>query len=130
MAKRSVTNARDFSKRGVRKTEWKGLLNGDFGETVDLSDFQDKTFHIFGTTGTGGSITLFGSNSDADVDLIPSDGASTWITLQDASAADITVTTASAGGTILQNYKHTSMEVTAGDGDTDFTVILESARTK
>ncbi len=91
---------------------WTPLLNGDVGDAFELSGAPDKTVTITGTFGSGGSVTLQGSN----------DGTN-WFALTDPQANAITKT-AAAMEAVLENPRYIRPNVTAGDGTTSLTVIL------
>ena len=91
---------------------WSGLLNGDDGTRVTLSDFPDRTVQFLGTFGTGGSVSFEGSN----------DGTN-WLVLTDPQGNAITKTAASMEF-VTETPLYVRPRVTAGDGTTDLTVIL------
>jgi hypothetical protein len=91
---------------------WSGLLSGDDGTRVTLSDFPDRTVQFIGTFGAGGTVSFEGSN----------DG-SNWIALTDPQGNAITKTSASMEF-VTETPRYVRPRVTAGDGTTDLTVIL------
>ena len=91
---------------------WSGLLNGDDGSPISGSDFPDRTVHILGTFGSGGSVNLEGSN----------DGTN-WLPLTDPQGNAITKT-ATALEMVTETPRYIRPRVTAGDGTTDITVIV------
>lgn len=91
---------------------WSGLLNGDTGAPVNLSDFPDRTIHILGTFGAGGSVNFVGSNNNND-----------WIVLTDPQGNAITKT-AAAMEFVTETPLFVRPHVTAGDGTTNLTVIM------
>lgn len=91
---------------------WSGLLNGDTGEPVELIDYADKTATITGTFGTGGSITIQGSN----------DGTN-WFAMTDAQTSAVTKT-AAAMEQLIENPRYVRPNVTAGDGTTSLAVQI------
>jgi hypothetical protein len=97
---------------------WTGLLNGDDGAPFEAADFDYDTLQATGTFGTGGSITMQGSN----------DGTA-WVTLTDEANAALTFT-AAGGDKAVQNFRHIRPIVTAGDGTTNLAVraLLLGAR--
>lgn len=105
-----------------------GLLNGDTMKPIDISDYPDKTFNIIGTAGAGGSITLYGSNFNADTATAPGDAGSGWIALQDNLGNAATKTSFAAGDVIVENYRLLSAKVTAGDGTTDLDLCIHAAK--
>jgi hypothetical protein len=91
---------------------WTGLLNGDTGAAVEMVDYADKTVTITGTFGTGGSVTLQGSN----------DGTN-WFALTDPQANAITKTAAGMEA-VLEAPRYIQPSVTAGDGTTSLAVQI------
>lgn len=91
---------------------WAGLLNGDTGEPVNLSDFPDRTVQFLGTFGTGGSVTFEGSNNKTN-----------WVALTDPQGNAITKTAAGMEF-VTETPLWVRPNVTAGDGSTDLTVIM------
>ena len=97
---------------GCRVITWAGLANGDTGAPLQMSSHPDKTVQLIGTLGTGGTLTLQGSN----------DGTN-WFTLSDAAGTDIVLTSLD-GVTIMENPLYIRPNITAGDGSTLLSVIL------
>jgi hypothetical protein len=91
---------------------WSGLLNGDDGSPVNLSDFPDRTVQFIGTFGVGGSVNFEGSNNGTN-----------WIVLTDPQGNSITKTAASLEFT-TETPLFVRPNVTAGDGTTNLTVIM------
>lgn len=121
MATRSVTAtyAPNGQGNGVL-VEWTGLANGDDGQPFEGVDFADRTVQIGiaqgGAFGTGGSITLQGSN----------DG-SQWDALTDPQGNAITKTAAGLE-VIAENPRYVRPIVTAGDGSTLLAVRIWARR--
>lgn len=62
------------------RMKWEGFAaSGDVGTAVALGSWPDRSVQILGTFGTGGEITLQGSN----------DGGTTWATLTDPQGNSI-----------------------------------------
>lgn len=103
---------------GVTVYEWTGLLNTDDGEWVTVPFPADKSWHAFGTWGTGGTVTIQGTNETG----APANGQ----TLHDPAGAALTLTDA-AGSRLKQALEAAYAfrpVVTAGDGTTNLTVRL------
>jgi len=47
---------------GVRVRRWSSMANGDVGEPIILTRFNDRTVQIGGTFGVGGAVVFKGSN--------------------------------------------------------------------
>lgn len=101
---------------------WAELANGDTGSSWESWKLADKTMQVFGTFGTGGSVTMQGSN---DPRVITDPSNAVWFTLTDPQANAITKTSAD-GEQIQENPRYIRPNVTAGDGTTSLTVILAS----
>ncbi len=127
MAERTLTKT-DYSNSGsglplgVFMYTWAGLLNGDTGAPLQIPSMSDKTVHIFGTFGSGGSVTLQGSN---DPRVLTNPGSAVWVALTDPQGNAITKT-AAAIEALLENPIFIRPIVTAGDGSTDLTVIISA----
>lgn len=91
---------------------WSGLLNGDNGARVTLTDFPDRTVQFVGTFGAGGSVSFEGSNNGAD-----------WAVLTDPQGNAITKTTASLEF-VTETPRYVRPVVSSGDGSTNLSVIL------
>ena len=103
----------DISASGrAQLITWSGLLNGDDGGPVDWVDFADRCVQVTGTFGTGGSLTIQGSN----------DGV-VWSTLADPQGNALTVTSAKIEQ-VLELPRYVRPIVTAGDGSTNLVCTL------
>lgn len=100
--------------KGYRLVVWSGLQNGDVGAPLEGGPFSDKSVHVFGTFGTGGTVVLQGSNSAS---------ASDWVTLHDPQGANLSFTTSGAKA-VLENTVWVRPAVTGGDVSTSLTVAL------
>lgn len=79
MATRAAVIA-DIEDVPAGKITWEGIVgSADDGASVRVVQYGDKTVHIVGSAGTGGQITIQGSN----------DGGTTWTTLHDAQGNDL-----------------------------------------
>lgn len=112
MAERSSTRADLQTGVPACLIGWSGLLNGDTGAAVELVDYADKTCTVTGTFGTGGSITLEGSNNGTN-----------WFALTDAQTQAVTKTAAGME-LIVENPRYIRPSVTAGDGTTNLAVQI------
>jgi hypothetical protein len=112
MATRQPTMV-DASPTGrSRLVTWTGLLNTDDGSGVDWVDFADRCFQVTGTFGTGGSLTIQGSN----------DGVN-WAALSDPQGNALTFTTSKIEQA-LELPRYVRPIVTAGDGTTNLVATL------
>jgi len=55
---------------GVRVRRWANMANGDVGEPIILTRFNDRTVQIGGTFGVGGTVVFKGSNDGIQWDDI------------------------------------------------------------
>lgn len=120
MAVIAQTTFDDFIRNRSTYITWANMANGDTGEPLSFAGHADKTVQVFGTFGTGGSITFEGSNDSRVVD--DPDNA-VWFSLSDPYAMPLTMTSAD-GELVVANPRYTRPRVTAGDGTTSLTVIL------
>lgn len=98
---------------------WANLLfsTTDTGAPAQYPQFNDKTVHVVGTLGTGGSVSLEGSN----------DGTN-WKVLTDPQGSALTFTAVNVIEAVAECPLFIRPNVTAGDGTTDFTVILQCTK--
>ena len=90
---------------------WSGLLNGDEGDAQELWNFADRSMQVTGTFGTGGQVTLLGSN----------DGTN-WAVLTDPQGNNIVVT--AAGIKLPAPITQYVKPLVAGDGSTNLAVTI------
>lgn len=107
--------AQTWMQKGVSRTVWTGLLNGDTGSPESGAQLSDKSVQVVGTVGAGGSVSIQGSN-----DLV------NWNILTDPQGNLLTFTTQPALEQIQENPFYIRPIVTAGDGTTNFSVTLIS----
>ena len=107
----------------AKRVKWLALGNGDdgtpigggpvTGKSVSLDHYQDRCVQVLGTFGSGGSVSIEGSN----------DGGTTWVILTDPLGNALTFT--SAGMKQITELPHKLRpHVTAGDGTTALDVWL------
>lgn len=95
-----------------RLVTWAGLLNGDDGAYLEWVDFADRCIQVAGVFGTGGSVSVQGSN----------DGVN-WVILADPQGNPLTFTSGRIEQ-VLELPRYVRPLVTAGDGTTNLTVTL------
>lgn len=113
------TDSQDFNfkRLGTIIVTWAGLGNGDVGKWVDLSNFNDLTFQVRGTFGSGGQVDIEGSNNSGTTAAVLSD--------LDGNALNVV----GAGiDVIREGPQMVRPNVSAGDGTTDLTIILVAKR--
>lgn len=111
MAERTATLGPDVDYRTLRLI-WSGLLNGDTGDAREFGGWNDRSIQVTGTFGSGGSLTLQGTN----------DGTN-WYTLYDAYNSALTFTSAGLRSVLVLPWKVRPI-VTAGDGTTSLVATL------
>ena len=91
--------------------QWTPMQNGDVGGAFSCAEYTDKSVQVFGTFGSGGSVTLQGSN----------DGTH-WVALSDPQGNVIAIT--AAGIKMIEEATFfIRPAVTAGDGTTSITCL-------
>jgi hypothetical protein len=99
----------------VLRYKWLAIPNGNQGDSQKLNVYQDRTVHVTGTFGAGGSLSIKGSNDDG----------ATWVVLTDPLGNALTFT--AAGMKQITELPHLIRpEVTAGDGTTSINVFLHA----
>lgn len=98
------------------------LDSDDSTTLMSVATYTDKTIHVYGTFGTGGSLTIQGSNK-------PNEDGTTMVTLHKTDLSAMTFTAAGCF-TLLENPLWLRAIVTAGDGTTALTVALTVATSR
>lgn len=93
------------------------LGNGDVSDLLDLTGYPDKTAHIFGTFGSGGTIHLRGRNSSTA-------GNPQALHRADSPTSTFSSVTAELLALILENPLYLYADVSAGDGTTSLNVVV------
>lgn len=101
-----------FVEEDVMAFEWASILNAETGNAAQAAKWPTKTVQVSGTPGAGGSVQLEGSN----------DGTN-WTLLRDSLGVTL-VFTAAGLRDVLENTRHIRARVTAGDGTTNFKVLV------
>ena len=112
MATTAVVHVAD-EDMSVKRVKWLLMANGDSGASIKFGAWQDRTVQITGTFGTGGSVTIQGSN----------EGGTTWATLTDPLGNALTFTAAGMKQITELTYE-IRPTVTAGDVTTSLNVWL------
>jgi hypothetical protein len=86
------------------------MANGDTGTPITLPGNGDKSIHVTGTFGAGGSCTLEGSNDETNP-------PTNWFALTNPSGSVIAITSA-GGQAVVEAVVWIRPHVTAGDGTT------------
>jgi len=100
----------------ARLVTWTGLTftTTDSGDPVQWVDFADRCVQVTGTFGTGGSVSLEGSNTG---------NTNEFIVLSDPQGNALTITAARIEQ-VLELPRYVRPRVTAGDGTTNLTVTI------
>lgn len=119
MATRIPTLADIPNSYGLAKlVTWSALANGDDGTPLEALDFPGRCFQVTGTFGTGGSVSIQGSN----------DGTN-WAVLSDTQGNAMTFT-ATKIEQCQDLPRYVRPAVTAGDGTTALVVTALIRRPK
>lgn len=116
----ATITATRVSKYGqTHQTTWAAVGQGDDGSAEIIPGAADRSVHVFGTYGAGGSVILQGSNEDTP---------SNWETLHDSQGNDLDI---SADGIypVAENPLWIRPLFNSGDGTSNVTVIVLSRRT-
>jgi hypothetical protein len=105
-----ITNVSEMDT--VKLVTWAGLLNTDDGAPAQWCDYADRCIQVTGTFGTGGSLTIQGSN----------DGV-TWGALSDPQGNALTFTSSKLEQA-LELPRYVRPIVTAGDGTTSLVCTI------
>lgn len=108
----------------VQQFTWT-LANGDTGAPLGIPNNFDATVHVYGTFGSGGSVSLYGTNDQATFtnQTPPGAASSTWVILTDPQGNAITKTDAAIEA-VLEMPLYMGPKVTAGDVTTAIVVNL------
>ena len=101
----------------VIKVVWAAMANGDTGAPFKLAQWADRSVHVYGTFGAGGTMILKGSNNDG----------TSYIALTEPQGNAISKTAESIEA-ITEIVEKVRPEITAGDGTTAITVSLFARR--
>lgn len=116
MATRTGQGANE--NKGQYVYTWTGLLNGDDGVWIEIPDKSDMTISVLGTFGVGGTLLFEGSNDKTNE-----------VVLSDPQGAALSFT--AVGVRVIQeNPRFIRPRVSAGDGTTDLTLIINAVGPK
>jgi hypothetical protein len=88
------------------RVKWEGFAaSADVGTAVELSSYPDRSVQVLGDFGTGGEITIQGSN----------DGGTTWATLTDPQGNALVFTSARIEA-VTELVQQVRPNATAGSG--------------
>lgn len=112
---------RTLDQRGVFTVEWAPLTTTDLdGAAVQNARFSDRSVHVSGTFGAGGTVTVQGTNQ-TDAAGLPIN----WLPLSDPAGVALAITSASIK-TVLQITRFIRPLVSGGDGTTSLKITLTS----
>lgn len=112
--RQSTTREIKTHKDDAHIFEWTGLLNGDDGTPIGMQGSPDRSLQVTGAFGTGGAVTLEGSN----------DEGATWAILNDPQGVAISIGDANTIVAVQEMAELVRPRVTAGDGGTNLTAHL------
>jgi hypothetical protein len=104
----------------TRIVTWAALTTtNNYGSPFEMPGWSDRSIQLIGTLGTGGAVTLYGSNVAAP-DLTDDDD---WAILTDQSDNNLALSTLKVEQ-VMQLTRWVRPKITAGDGSTSLTAIL------
>lgn len=115
-----VSGVFQMVSKGVLRATWTALANGDTGQPLDGSRYPDKSMTVLGTFGAGGTVILEGG---------PPGGSYLGLNDTRGEGNALSFTTADSRQ-VNENPAFIRPRVTAGDGTTALTVVLECSSTK
>lgn len=112
---KTIANLETFGDN-VRVVTWTGLTqaSSDDGDPFEMPGWPDRSVQVTGTLGTGGVVTIEGSN-----EAVPT----TWAPLNDPQGNALAINSLRIEQ-ILELTRWIRPRITAGDGATDLTVRL------
>ena len=118
----AVRNPTTINRRLNIEVQWSGLLNGDNGAAFVVPPFYYATVTVRGTFGTGGSVTLKGT------DYTDATAVTGWDPLHDSrggtGSTNALTFTARGTNSLAESPSLMAPHVTAGDGTTNLTVTV------
>src|SRR5262245_24810075 len=104
---------------------WTALPASQTGDPVLVTGIGggshgDKSVHVAGALGVGGSVTIEGSNQSPDTAV----ASLTWATIHDPGGSDLTFAAVDRMKQILENVVWIRPNCTAGNGATSFNVHI------
>lgn len=115
----STVKTERFLQEGVWQVEWALVGTGESGDPADISKWVNKTVHISGTVGAGGTVTIQGSHDGTNWAPLSS-GLSTQ---GDLNAIVIPGANVSAMRVIYENARYIR-PVVAGTGSSAKIIIV------
>lgn len=99
---------------------WASMTTTDnYGSPVSMPGSADRSVQLLGTLGTGGAVTMYGSNKSSPNEANDDD----WAILTDPQGNNIVLSTLKIEA-ITEIPRFIRPKVTAGDGSTSLTVVL------
>ncbi len=112
-----ITPTTRTPKHGIVLFTWGPMVNGDTGAPVQAPDYPDKSVMVTGTFGAGGNCRIQGTLETITTPTL-------WQTLADPQGNVLDFGAAKVEA-ILENTFQYRPNVTAGDGTTSLTVVLQ-----
>lgn len=91
----------------------------NYGSAVEMPGSADRCIQLLGTLGTGGAITLYGSNKASPDAATDTD----WAVLTDPQGNNIVLSTLKVEA-VTELTRWVRPKITAGDGATSLTAVL------
>lgn len=111
----TITPTQSYPVEGNKEfllVSWENLQNGDDGEPFILSQYADRSVHVMGTFGVGGTVELQGSNNTTD-----------YIQLTDNLGNGLSFTTPTLRQ-VMEIVGSVKPSVTDGDGSTSISIYM------
>lgn len=114
-----ISGRGEWISRSVHVTTWPDALQSGTFSAQSVANLPDKTVTVTGTFGTGGTVTILGSNDDTST--------GTFIGLTDPQGNTISFT-ADGVETIMENTRWIKPQITSGTSSTSVTVKIVERR--
>lgn len=113
----TVSNVETYGDN-ARVVRWDGLLqsSADVGQPFEMPGSSDRSAQLLGTLGTGGAVTIEGSNF-----RVP--GVNDWATLTDPQGNALVLNTLRVEA-VMELTRWIRPRVSAGDGATNLSIAL------
>ena len=99
---------------------WAALTTTDnYGSPIAMPGSADRSIQLLGTLGTGGAVTLYGSNKASPDTSSDTD----WAILTDPQGNNIVLSTLKVEA-ITELMRWVRPKITAGDGSTSLTAVM------
>ena len=116
----SIERIESFGDGDCHVITWAALTTtNNYGSPIEMPGSADRSVQLLGALGTGGAVTMYGSNK-ASPDLATD---TDWAILNDPQGNTLAMSTLKIE-TILEVTRWIRPKITAGDGATSLTIAL------